>query len=342
MSYHIATGETDGKAYIVFDTKTIGTETGYSERVVSFTMAENKAVTHQYYGEVLNWEDAWTSDYTKCMIDGNDVSVEDYCSALEKINFHDWLLLFAGNDYDTDRFCSREKIDAFIEETKDKSGSVSKASNEITGTLSKQFIGYGVGDDVECLIMTLDTPQNFCVTDTEGKTFMAENVKEVQIGAKNYNESMNGSKVKIKSYDEMFEGHSFYHIRPVVITGAELEEVKDDITVTLNGEAIEFDQSPIIVDGRTLVPLRAIFEALGATVDWNGETKTVTSTKDGTTISMTIGKAEMYKNGEVKELNVASQIVGGRTLVPVRAIAESFNVNVDWDGDTRTVILCGN
>lgn len=111
------------------------------------------------------------------------------------------------------------------------------------------------------------------------------------------------------------------------------------ITVTLNGEAIEFDQNPIIIDGRTLVPLRAIFEAFGATVDWNGTTQTVTSTKDGTTISMTIGQAEMYKNGETKILDVAPQIVNGRTLVPVRAIAESFNISVDWDGATNTVNL---
>lgn len=111
------------------------------------------------------------------------------------------------------------------------------------------------------------------------------------------------------------------------------------ITVTLNGETIDFDQNPIIVDGRTLVPLRAIFEALRATVDWNGTTQTVTSTKEGVTISMTIGQTEMYKNGEVKKLDVAPQIIGGRTLVPVRAIAESFDINVDWNGDTNTVIL---
>lgn len=111
------------------------------------------------------------------------------------------------------------------------------------------------------------------------------------------------------------------------------------VRVKLDGMEIPFDTEPLVQDGRTLVPLRAIFEALGATVDWNGDTQTVTSTKDGTTISMTIGKAEMHKNGEVKKLDVAPQIVGGRTLVPVRAIAESFDIAVDWNGDTNTVIL---
>lgn len=116
----------------------------------------------------------------------------------------------------------------------------------------------------------------------------------------------------------------------------------NEITVTLNGKKIDFDQNPIIVDGRTLVPLRAIFEELGATIDWNGNTQTVTSTKDGTTISMTIGKTEMYKNGETKILDVAPQIVGGRTLVPVRAIAEAFNCDVQWDSVDLNVFIATN
>ncbi len=112
-----------------------------------------------------------------------------------------------------------------------------------------------------------------------------------------------------------------------------------DITVTLDGNVLEFDQNPIIVNSRTMVPLRAIFESLGATVEWDQDTQTVTSVKGDTTISMTIGKAEMKKNEEVIVLDVAPQIVGNRTLVPVRAVAESFNCIVDWDGETQTVII---
>ncbi|MBQ3055685.1 MAG: hypothetical protein IJC88_06235 [Oscillospiraceae bacterium] len=112
-----------------------------------------------------------------------------------------------------------------------------------------------------------------------------------------------------------------------------------EISVLLDDKKITFDQQPVIIDGRTLVPLRAIFEELGATVLWNGTTKTVTSTKGTTTISMTIGKKEMYKNGKLITLDVAPQLVGGRTLVPVRAVAEGFDCKVDWDGNTRTVII---
>lgn len=116
-------------------------------------------------------------------------------------------------------------------------------------------------------------------------------------------------------------------------------DASQTITVTLDEKILEFDQNPIIVNSRTMVPLRVIFEALGASVEWTQETQTVTSVKGNTTISMTIGNAEMVKNDTIIVLDVAPQIVGDRTLVPVRAVAESFNCDVDWDGETRTVII---
>lgn len=112
---------------------------------------------------------------------------------------------------------------------------------------------------------------------------------------------------------------------------------KPHINVTLNGKFINFDQSPIIVDGRTLAPLRAIFETLGATVEWNGETQTVTSQKGSTSVSLSIDSKIMYKNGKAVTLDVPAQLVNDRTLVPARAIAEAFGCNVDWDNDTKTV-----
>ena len=122
-------------------------------------------------------------------------------------------------------------------------------------------------------------------------------------------------------------------------TSCGAENNDSDITVLVNGTAVEFDQKPVIIEERTLVPLRAIFEALGATVDWNGDTQTVTSTLNDTTVSMTIGDDKMMKNGITYTLDVPAQIIGERTLVPVRAIAEAFGNNVGWNGDTQTVIL---
>ena len=109
------------------------------------------------------------------------------------------------------------------------------------------------------------------------------------------------------------------------------------ITVTVGGNKVMFDQNPVVKDSRTLVPLRAIFEALGATVNWNPNTMTVTSTLGDITVSLTIGSNILTVNGENITLDVPADVLNGRTLVPVRAISEAFNCNVDWNGDTRTV-----
>ena len=113
----------------------------------------------------------------------------------------------------------------------------------------------------------------------------------------------------------------------------------DKISVIVNGNQITFDQQPIISNERTLVPLRAIFEALSATVDWNGETQTVTSTRGNISVSLTINSKKMTKNGKEITLDVPAYLIGNRTLVPVRAIAEAFNCNVDWNGETQTVTI---
>ena len=113
----------------------------------------------------------------------------------------------------------------------------------------------------------------------------------------------------------------------------------DIIKVLLNNEEINFDQPPITQDGRTLVPLRAIFEALGATVDWNNDTQTVTAVRGSISLSMQVGSNILVRNGERITLDVPAQLVGGRILVPARAVAESFGASVEWDGNTRTVII---
>lgn len=109
------------------------------------------------------------------------------------------------------------------------------------------------------------------------------------------------------------------------------------IPVFVDGVQISFDQQPIIRDDRTLVPLRGVFEALGATVYWNNDTRSVTAYKDDTTVELAIGSSTMYVNGQPKYLDVAGQIINDRTMVPLRAISEAFEAIVYWDNDTRTV-----
>jgi N-acetylmuramoyl-L-alanine amidase len=109
--------------------------------------------------------------------------------------------------------------------------------------------------------------------------------------------------------------------------------------VYLDGKKLNFDVEPIIENGRTLVPLRAIFEALGAQVDWDNDTRTVTAVKGKTTVVLTIGSTQPTVNGEVRTLDVAAKISSSRTLAPVRFVGEAFGSTVGWDAATRIVSI---
>jgi hypothetical protein len=169
-----------------------------------------------------------------------------------------------------------------------------------------------------------------CKRDSSGLYYLYSNFKE---GKATYH-------IKSGQYTIMFRhtGNSC-NLTTTVTVPSEPNITSSDISVILKGKVISFDQPPIIIDGRTLVPLRAIFEALGATVDWNGKTQTVTSTRENISVSLTINSKIMTKNGKEITLDVPAQLISDRTLVPVRAIAEAFNCNVNWNGDTQTVTI---
>ena len=99
----------------------------------------------------------------------------------------------------------------------------------------------------------------------------------------------------------------------------------DVIEVYIDGEKLECDVNPKNIDERVLVPMRAIFEALGAKVDWDGETRTVTATRGDDVMKITIDSNELFKNDESIALDVPAKIVDDSTLVPVRAVSESFD-----------------
>ena len=115
-----------------------------------------------------------------------------------------------------------------------------------------------------------------------------------------------------------------------------------DISVLLDGKAISFDQPPIEQQGRTLIPVRAVSEALQARVSWDEATQTVIIAKDNTTISLILNSRVAGVSGvydEVKILDVPATEINGRTLIPLRFLAESFGLGVGWDEATQTVTL---
>lgn len=111
------------------------------------------------------------------------------------------------------------------------------------------------------------------------------------------------------------------------------------IDLYVDGRHLDSDVAPLIVDGRTLVPVRVIFEALGANVEWDNTTKTATATKDGIAVKITVNSKTAYINNEAKSLDVPAQIVGGRTLVPARFVSEALNAGVRWENETKTVYI---
>lgn len=113
----------------------------------------------------------------------------------------------------------------------------------------------------------------------------------------------------------------------------------DDTAMVVNDTTTTLDVPAQIINDRTMVPLRAIFEALGANVDWDGATRTITGKKGDITVVMVVDATVMKVNDKEVTLDTPAQIVSDRTLVPARAISEALGAKVDWDGATRTVTI---
>lgn len=117
---------------------------------------------------------------------------------------------------------------------------------------------------------------------------------------------------------------------------------EESITVKINDVTINFDVAPQTVNGRTMVPVRAIFEALDAKVSWNEATSGITAVKGDTKIVMHLNDTKMTVNNTAVVLDTAPFETGGRTLVPVRAISEAFDCKVLWEEATQTVYIQTN
>jgi len=113
------------------------------------------------------------------------------------------------------------------------------------------------------------------------------------------------------------------------------------VTVTVNGQVMNFDQPPVMRNNRVFVPMRAIFERLGSSVVYsNGN---INSQGNGRSVHLVIGSTRASVNGQPITMDVAPFTVAGRTEVPLRFVAEALGANVSWNGNTETVaITAGN
>jgi len=111
------------------------------------------------------------------------------------------------------------------------------------------------------------------------------------------------------------------------------------IVVEIDGNVQSFEQSPVLVNDITLVPLRGIFEELGAKVKWDNNLKKVTADKGNDNITLTIGSKKAYKNGAVVDLDVEANIINQTTMVPLRFVSESLGSTVNWDNQTKKITI---
>lgn len=117
----------------------------------------------------------------------------------------------------------------------------------------------------------------------------------------------------------------------------EQEAEQQNIPVLIDGLPVAFDVQPAIENGRTLVPFRAIAQALHVAVSWDGDTQTVSATDGETSVRLQIGNTTAYHNDVPITLDVPPVIQNGRTLIPLRFFSEAFNCEVVWDGPNNTV-----
>lgn len=113
----------------------------------------------------------------------------------------------------------------------------------------------------------------------------------------------------------------------------------EPIKVYVENRKIEMAVSPVAENGRTLIPARAIFESMGMAVSWEEKSKTVIGTSQDKTIKLIIDKQEAFIDETKVKLDIPAKIINGSTMVPVRFIAESLGANVDWDDNTKSVLI---
>jgi len=113
----------------------------------------------------------------------------------------------------------------------------------------------------------------------------------------------------------------------------------NSISIYIDGNQLYTDQPPVSIGGRTFLPLRAIFEGLNSSVDWNGRTKVITAKRDDTTVVLKLGSKTATVNGQTVALDVPAQSIKNRTMVPVRFVSEAMGEEVDWNPSSRAVYI---
>ena len=118
-----------------------------------------------------------------------------------------------------------------------------------------------------------------------------------------------------------------------------ISQFDNQVYVQLNDKILGFDQPPVIEEGRTLVPMRFLFEQMGANVEWNEETKSARATLNNKAVTFVIDDNEAEVDSQPVTMDVPARLINGKTMVPLRFLSEEMGYNVTWDEETRTAVI---
>lgn len=112
-----------------------------------------------------------------------------------------------------------------------------------------------------------------------------------------------------------------------------------EVNVKIDNTLMHFEQPALLVNGTTVVPVRGVFEHLGAVVEWNPKTYQIFARKGTSLIELKVGSKTMKVNGVSKTIDIAPLIINNHTLIPLRAVSEALGAEVGWEVETTTALI---
>ena len=229
-----------------------------------------------------------------------------------------------------------------VKQTEEDTEKVEKNIKNVDNEVSEVKVRYKtMGKVMNAYKHMLKTMEKLEVTDKESK------IERLELKIANLNKSMlevrsELTKSKKALKEKIMNTYTEEEQTKLAEIIATLEEDKDISVLPYQNvyakeKEIKFDTPPIIKEGRTLIPIRALATAYGFEVSWDEETNEVTLTKDGNKIQLRINSREAYVNGEKIELDVPAETYNSRTVIPLKFVAEKMGLNVDWDEETQTI-----
>ena len=189
-------------------------------------------------------------------------------------------------------------------------------------------------NEVYSYLKTYLPAEKFEQLKNEENAWINEKEKAVEAEGKEW-EGGSGRPLAMNAVDIDYTSERVYYLISLIAS----EDINDSITVTLNGEKLTFDAAPYVENGTTMVPMRAIFEALGAVVDYDASTKSITAHKGNTVIELVTYSTAAKVNGKTSALPIAVANKNGNTMIPLRFVSEALGAVVSFDNATKTVYI---